>query len=325
MAFAVAAVGRDGRVIISMLPITSNEVSRVKPSGLSLSLLTRIWLLLLKGLLVFSLAPLALAYDKAVEGPDVVLNKLFPKVKKVELNANAGVVLNSSYQQTFLLNAGLTYFPTEIWGFSADVYFALASDKSERDCIETFYNDPNFVVGPECDTKEETRAFEQDPDGDANYGPAYVPIRTIKYMFVGDLNWNPIYGKQIVLLSATNYFDFFLNFGGGIAMSDFQPKTTEFPSTGTKTRGTFCIKKVRDKGECNSENPGTTDDALVGKGGRPAVESQTNPLIHLAVGQRFHFLKVFHLNGSLDNFTLLGGPSGFENFSVIKFGGGVRF
>ncbi len=261
------------------------------------------------------------AYDKAVEGPDVVLNKLFPKKSKVELDGKFGVVLNQSYQQTFLANAGLTYFWSEEWGFNVEGNFAIASDKDERKCIETFYNDPNGIVGNECG--------EDDPkaeDPDANWGPAYVPIRELKYIFAGNLVWNPIYGKQIILLSATNYFDFYIAMGGGIAMSDFY-RNRPTVTSGNASRGDFCTQEQRDKNECDAAyvNPGTDDPAEIGPDGRPAPEAQSNVLAHFSIGQRFHFMKRFLVTAELKNYTLLGTPDGFENFFTLMGGVGVRF
>jgi outer membrane beta-barrel protein len=282
--------------------------------------------------LVLAAASPALAYDKATDTNEVVLNKLFPKKGRVELDARLGVVLNSTFQQTFLGNAGITYFWSETWGFQLEGSAGLVSDKPERKCIETFYNDPNFGVSDECgDAAPVETDANGDPvpeaDQDANYGPAYMPIRTLKYMVIGNFVWNPIYGKQIILLSATNYFDFYIGIGGGVAMSEFYPKTPEFED-GKKTRGTFpCTVENRKKGEnCDkSQNPGTTDPNLTGDSGRPEPESQTHVLAHFSIGQRFHFLKRFMINASLENYTLLATESGFDNFLTIMGGVGVRF
>lgn len=270
----------------------------------------------------------AMAYEKAVEGPDVVLDKLFPKKGKVELDARAGMMLNTSYQQTFFVNGGLNYFWSETWGLNLEGYFAMASDKNERRCIETFYNDPNFNVAEECG---ENFPVEENPSGpggkqDANWGPAYVPIRELKYMFVGNAVWNPIYGKQILLLSATNYFDFYLSGGAGLAMAQVYPKTKSLPD-GRNSRGDWaCLEKQRAAGECTSEiNPGTDKIEEIGVEGRPTPQASTTPLIKLAVGQRFHFFNRFQIMGALENFTLLGTQSGFDNFFTIMFGLGARF
>lgn len=270
-----------------------------------------------------------MAYEKATESNEVVMNKLFPKVRRVELDGKFGVVLNSSYTQTFLANAGITYFWSEEWGFNVEGDFASVQSKPERTCIESFYNDPNFLIGPECGGTEDD--LKEDTAGDANYGPAYVPIRELKYMFIGNFVWNPIYGKQIVLLSATNYFDFYISMGGGVAMSDYYPLQKEFrddagADAGRKQRDKFCVKAQEEKGRCKRDgNPGTLDDSLIAEGGRPAAESQTNLVAHFSIGQRFHFFKRFNMSGSLENYTLLGTDSGFDNFFTLMGGLGVRF
>jgi outer membrane beta-barrel protein len=269
----------------------------------------------------------ALAYDKASDSQEVVLNKLFPKKGRVELDAKIGMVLNSSYTQTYLANSGLTYFWSEEWGFNVEGNFALVNDKNERTCIETFYNDPNFQVNNECGGSKGD--LDQDKDGDANFGPAYVPIRQLKYIVDANFVWNPIYGKQIILLSATNYFDFYIAMGGGMAFSDFYPKQVNLKGTDTRSRGRFCVKKdakpTKPDGCDPSDNPGTTDESLTGKNGRPDPQSESNVAVHLAIGQRFHFLKRFLVTGSLENYTLVGTEAGFDNFLTIMGGFGIRF
>jgi outer membrane beta-barrel protein len=265
-----------------------------------------------------------LAYQKAVDTNEVVMDKLFPKKGKTELDVDAGVVLNSSYVQTFLVGASLTYYWSEEWGFGVTASAAVNQDKPERQCIESFYNDPNFALDSQCG---DTGTLTEDPQGDANMGPAYVPIREPKYILTGDFVWNPIYGKQIVLLSATNYFDFYFKFGGGLTMSQYYPEQQNFPD-GHPQRGTFCTKQTQKAGGCTPPaggNPGTTDDNLFGVAGRPVPLSENNVTLHLAVGQRFHFFKRFLIEGSLEDYTLVGTEQSYDNFLVIKGGFGVRF
>ncbi len=269
-------------------------------------------------------SPSAFAYEKAVEGSDVVKDKLFPKKSAVELDGKFGTVLNGSYIQTFLLNGGLTYYWSENWGFNLEGIFALNSDKAERACIETFYNDPNFAISSQCGSSAN---LSQDSQGDANLGPAYVPIREIQYMGVGNFVWNPIYGKQLVFLSFTTYFDFFVSFGGGLAISKYYPEQTDFLN-GTRQRGgLFCTKAeaAKPNGCSTDTNPGTTDESLVGIAGRPQPLSQNNIVTHLSVGQRFHFMKRFELLASLDNYTLIGTPQTFDTYLTLFGGLGVRF
>lgn len=268
----------------------------------------------------------ALAYEKATEGGEVVMNKLFPKKNKVELDARFGYVLNSSFVQTYMANFGLTYFLSEEWGLNLDGNYAITSDKAERTCIETFYNDPNFAVPDECGTTDPQTI---DSKKDANWGPAYMGIRQLKYIATANMIWNPIYGKQIVLLSATNYFDFFVGFGGGVAVSDYYEKTTTIKSDPSRnSRGTYpCPSDAKAKGECTDadKNPGTTKVEDTGLDGRPLPVSQTNVLLHLSLGQKFHFLKRFLLTAGLENYTLVGTPGGFDNFFTLVGGMGVRF
>lgn len=280
-------------------------------------------------ILALALAGTAQAYEKATEGEGVVMNKLFPKKSKIELSARFGYVLNSSFVQTYMANGGLTYFFSEEWGLNLDGNFALTSDKPERTCIEQFYNDPNFTVSDECGEANPKEAAGGD-EKDANWGPAYMGVRQLKYIFTANMIWNPIYGKQIVLLSATNYFDFFLGFGGGVAMSDYYAQSKKIKDSDKDARGTFqCTEDSKAKGECTdadkAKNPGTDDEKLIGIDGRPTAEQQTNLLIHLSLGQKFHFLKRFMLTAGLENYTLVGTPSGFDNFFTLVGGLGVRF
>ena len=277
------------------------------------------------GFVVFaSLAkiPDASAYERITDSEEVVLNKLFTKKGKVELDGKFGLILNTSYTRTFTATGGVSYFWSEEWGFSGEAILALNSDKAERYCIERFYNraEPSKLPSPdpgECPQPgTPNAAFSQATDPN-NFGPAYVPIRELKYILTGNAVWNPIYGKQIILLSATNYFDFFVKVGAGVAMSDFYPLEKNIKSSGRPSRGAFNKDLPRDK------NPGTFNESDIGTDGRPPVEAQTSPLLHLAAGQRFHFLKRFMISGSLDNYTIFG--NGIENFFTISGGAGIRF
>lgn len=280
------------------------------------------------GLTLWGTSPYAHAYERVTDSNEVVLNKLFPKKEKVELDFKAGVVLNASYIQTFLATGGLTYFFSEEWGITGEASVALNADKPERKAIEQFYNDPNDSLAEEAGDYD---TIKSSGDPDANWGPAYVPIRELQYIFTLNAAWNPIYGKQIILLSATNYFDFFINFGGGFATSSFYPKKPSYNDgkNDIPYRGKFCVKKDREanppKCTLDRPNPGTDNENLIGDAGRPEAESQTNVLAHAAIGQRFHFFRRFLLTGTLENYTLLGTESGFDNFLVIMGGLGVRF
>jgi outer membrane beta-barrel protein len=251
------------------------------------------------------------SYEKATEGSEVVMRKLYPKNRRLELDAKLGFILNQSYLNSILLNGGLSYFFSEEWGFNGELTIALNSDKPERECIEQFYNDPNFQVGPECGPPEN---LAQDAEGKANFGPAYVPIRELQNIITANFVWNPIYGKQIILLSAVNYFDFFVSMGGGLASSNYYPLSTTLIN-GATSRGEFV------EGETP---PGTTDTAYIGKGGRPTAASQSNVVLHLTIGQRFHFLGRLTFLAELKNYTLVGTEAGFDNFTSLVGGFGIR-
>ena len=150
-------------------------------------------------------------YKKATEGDDVIKNKLYPKQGHVELNGpNVGVILNQSYVSTYLFNGGINYFWSETWGLGLEMSYALNKDRPERDCIENFYNDPDFLVSAECNAGDDVLTQENR----ANYGPAYVSIREYNYLFSANALWNPIYGKQILLLSSVMSFDIYASVGG---------------------------------------------------------------------------------------------------------------
>jgi outer membrane beta-barrel protein len=267
------------------------------------------------------------AYKRVTEGTEVVKNKKYPKKSKIELNGpNAGLILNSSYVTSILLNGGINYFFSENWGLGLEGTLALNQDKSERECIENFYNDPNQQIPVECG---EAGNLTLDRDGDANFGPAYVPIRQINYIMAANAIWSPIYGKQIIMLSTTNYLDVYFSLGLGMAFSDFYDKRTNLKlQTNKSSRGSFCTKANRDKGLCNqpaSANPGTTDPNEIGIEGRPEPLPESNPVLQFGVGQKFHFAKIFNFKIELRNYTLLGTQSGFENFFTLWGGLGLRF
>ncbi len=259
----------------------------------------------------------AATYRKATEGNEVVMNKLYPKKKKFELAADGGKVLNQSYVDSYIAHLSGTYFMSEEWGFSADLGIVINKDKIERQCIETFYNDPKSIIGNEC-------AATGNPDedlaagSDGNYGPAYVPIRELKYLIAGNAIWNPIYGKQIIGRAATSYFDLYLSFGGGVVMSSYYPQQ-EILKNDKYARGIFDSKNP-------ANNPGATpdEDYAYGTAGRPDPISKISPMICGSVGQKYHFAKQFIFRIEVKNYILLATEEGFETFFTLWGGLGVR-
>jgi outer membrane beta-barrel protein len=256
--------------------------------------------------------------QKSTEGSDVVMNKIYPKKEKFELNLlNVGFILNQAYVETLLFGVGANYYFSEVWGVGADITFGNNTDKPERDCIENFYNDPFEEVGAPCGD-----ASNLDGVTVANYGPAYVPIREINNMIIGNILWNPIYGKQLVFMNSTSYFDLFLEAGLGLANSTFYPKQETLKNT-FPARGAF--DENQDVAKDEKIGADASETGSYGTEGRPEPESQSNVLINLGVGQKLHFAKRFHIRMDLRNITLLGTSSGFENLFVLFAGAGMRF
>jgi outer membrane beta-barrel protein len=304
--------------------------------------------LIVKALLVVFVASLgaplyAQKYRKAVEGPDNVKNKRYPKVKRFEIDLQAGGLLNQSYVRSIAFGGSIQYFWSERWGMSLDGMFYSNTDKAERTCIENFYNDFYNRIGNECaadgskaTAQAEIRAGDVVPkmpgggveNPGPNIGPAYVPIRENTLTIGLNAIWAPIYGKQLMFLSQTNYFDVYFLFGGGIAMSEFYPKQAEDPQTGRKYRLTSNQPPDANPGDDIVEpaagvDPSRTD--AYGIDGRPQVQKESNVYINLGIGQKYHFGKKFHVKFELRNFTTLGfGESGISNNLKIVGGVGLR-
>ena len=272
------------------------------------------------------------AYNKATEGGDVVKRKIYPRASKFEIDGEAGMILNQSYINTFLVGATGNYFFDETWGLSLGFTMGLNSDKEERTCIESFYFDPNDELssGP-CGGPAALDGADSDNDGFPRYGPAYVPIRELNYALSANLLWTPVYGKQLVLLSATSYFDLFFEFGLGINSSTFYPKLDKLRN-GNDARGVY--QEVEDGASetdkqaaknANAKIGATADDIdSYGEAGRPDAVDETNIAVNFGVGQKFHFGKMFHLKVSLRMTTLVATSTGFENLVSLSGGFGLR-
>lgn len=260
-------------------------------------------------------------YKKSTEGDDVIKNKLYPKQGHVELNGpNVGVILNQSYVSTYLFNGGINYFWSETWGLGLEMSYALNKDRPERDCIENFYNDPDFQVSPECNAGDDVLTKENR----ANYGPAYVSIREYNYLFSANGLWNPIYGKQILLLSSVMSFDIYVSVGGGLAMSTYYPLKTTL-GNGNESRGTFPNKDTATTGPTPGTSPGDAGGPYYGKAGRPTPVKESNIFFDGGIGQKIHFGQKFNFKGELRSHLVLGTPGGFDIFFTLWGGLGMRF
>lgn len=263
----------------------------------------------------FSNTSFAAKYRKATESDAVVKNKLFPKKGKTEVNGpNFGLILNQSYITSLIAHAGVIHYTSEEWGFGVEGFFSSNSDKSERQCIEYFYNDPKEEVGPQCGPAEGLAGATV-----ANYGPAYVPIREVDFAIAATAVWNPVYGKQLFFLSATGYFDLYLTMGAGIVSSKYFEEKTVL-NNNNSARGQY-------------SEPGTggpvigaaaTELDSYGELGRPEALDTTNVMFTAGVGQKYHFAKRFSFKIELRNYTLLGTDSGFDLFFTLMTGIGFR-
>ncbi len=230
-----------------------------------------------------------------------VMRRLFPKTRSLEVAAAAGYLLNPAFVDTTLLELSARYAFTETWGVGLTFATARTRDRSERQCVETFYNDPKHEVQAECMNDDDGQGL--DGAQEANVGPAYAPIRELRQLVTLHGDYSLAYGKMIFLHGATGHFDLRLRFGGGLTTSDYYEQQPDQRAPGV-----------------------TQDDAEhYGNAGRPEAERQTTPHVYVAVAEDLLFLKRFSFGGELAYYVLLGTPHGIEQFVVVKVGGGVRF
>jgi outer membrane beta-barrel protein len=286
--------------------------------------------LLYLGILFFPTFVFSQTYQRASATDENVKNKKFPKTGNFDASVPAfGLLLGQSYIDAYIAHGAFSYFFNESWGLSLEGAWIFNSDRPERYCLEHFYNDPLNQVPIACPQPGDGNAPLQNPDGTAvkgaNVGPAYVPIRELNTLVFLSMIWNPVYGKQLAFLSKTSYFDIFTTIGLGAALSTFYPESLNLKN-GKLSRG---LLPDGFKGTCPSTFGVCPDDPnyneLVGASGRPSSESQTNAMITLGIGQKFHFANRFHIKAEVRNFTLFGGPLGYEAYYALWLGAGLRF
>ncbi len=275
-------------------------------------------------------------YRKATEGQALVLRKLFPKRNRIEVNANLGGILNQSFVDTVILHGGISYHFSEEWGLALEGAMAINTDRAERTCIESFYNDfrgKNATSLTSLRRKCYTPPLGDKGDalhdkahkGKLNIGPAYMSITEIDKLFSISAVWSPVYGKQIFsFLPRTSHMDIFLSMGGGMAMATFYGLRKKLRNE-KQARNK---QTVDDPGEIDNlmGNHGASENEKNqwGTGGRPEAEQQTKPFISLGVGQKYHFLKRIFIKVELRNFTLLATSQGYHNFFTMWGGLGLR-
>jgi outer membrane beta-barrel protein len=262
----------------------------------------------------------AQAQQRAVDDLENVKAKIYPKDGKVELAVPSfGMVITSPFVQTMLVHGGLTYFTDEESGWGVEGFFAVNGDTNDRKCLESFYNDPQNNLTAECGAVGDSEKVGTASAANTNYGPAYVPVRELKMLVAANYVWNPIYGKQLFFLSATNHFDVFFTLGLGVAMSDYFPEQTVLRN-GKNSRAVF-----REDTNTLEGGAAPSETASYGEEGRPDSEAQTTPFVNLGFSQRFHMTKMIALRFELRDMLLLGTPGGFENYIAILGGVSFRF
>ncbi|NRA65194.1 MAG: outer membrane beta-barrel domain-containing protein [Pseudobacteriovorax sp.] len=270
------------------------------------------------------------AYRKATEGGDVVKDKIYPKFETWEFSVpNFGLIMNQSYVNTYLVSGGINYFFSETWGFGLDFTIGSNSDKGERFCIENFFYDPEDEVGSACGDASLLDGADENGNNFPRFGPAYVPVREIDTMIIANMTWTPVYGKQLIFMSGTSYFDLFIEMGMGIANSTFYAKR-DILANGNSPRDVFTpetgtAEQIQQAQERNSQiGAQISETSAYGEAGRPDPKSETNLMFNFGIGQKFHFSKRFHVKVYLRNMTLLGTAQGFDNLLAIMGGAGMR-
>ncbi|MFK7871876.1 MAG: outer membrane beta-barrel domain-containing protein [Oligoflexales bacterium] len=266
-------------------------------------------------------------YRKAVSGDVVVLPKLFPKKKKLELSAlNVGVLMNQSYVDTVVLNGGVGYHLREDLGFNVEASLFLNSDRAERTCIESFYNDPDRILGSVCGGAS---GLQDQNGGDldgVNFGPAYVAVRELQSVLLANVIYSPIYSKQLAFGDSVAYFDLFFVAGLGLANSLFYPETLTLKN-GLPSRKRVLTEAEKNKEGCPDTYGVCADDAasVVGVLGRPEALAESHPAMNFGMGQKFHVTKNFYVDAEMRMLMLLGTSTGIEPFFSLWVGSGFRF
>jgi len=272
-------------------------------------------------------------YQRATDDGEVVKRKIYPKDRKFELSfPNLGFVMNQSYVNTILVSGGGNYYFSETLGIGLDISLASNSDKEERYCIENFYYDPGNEVGSACGDASNLEGRDLDNDTFPRFGPAYVPIREVNSIFTLNMVWTPVYGKQLLMMSATSYFDLYFEGGLGLVQSTYYGKR-DLLANGKVPRDVFTEvdensdAAAREAAAINNNRIGATVSEVdsYGIAGRPDPRNQTNVMINLGVGQKFHFARRFHLKIYVRNMTILGTVGGYDRLFAIYGGAGMRF
>ena len=282
-------------------------------------------------LLCFSYSIELFADEFQAKSKETVIHKNYPKKYRVEITPSATLFLNQVYLSSFFLGGQISFYASESFGIHLEGAYGFNEDLPSRSCLETFYNDIDKTLGGyKCGYQylsSEYGVYETSSDaarekiGDlligktgASLGPSYVPIREISLLAALTFSWNLVYGKQLAFMNFTNYFDLYLKFGGGIAVSNYYPAQIYIKDEdeAKRYRADSVVREGRledcpgDYGVCVDGKNANPDWAnLIGTAGRPQPIQEISPLATLALGYRFHFLKYMHLVTEVRSYFLI--------------------
>lgn len=259
---------------------------------------------------------------RAADGSEVVLKRLFPKTKSVELEAGFGFLLNPTFVDTGLATAGLRYHWSEAWGLGLRFGMGISTDRSERRCVESFYNDPYIEGSAVCSAEDGGQSLKESER--INIGPAYVPIRVLEGLVMAYGDYTLAYGKQIILHGIVSHFDLRVRFGAGAILSSYYAERTSVrgdasrPARGDPIGGEGVVKAGV------TENETDEDGLLYGDEGRPQALKQTSPAAFLAVAEELHFARRFFVAGELSAYVMSSEGRGIEALFLAHVGLGMR-
>jgi outer membrane beta-barrel protein len=122
----------------------------------------------------------------------VIKNKYFTKRFRLELDLNAGGVMNQSFHNSYVLGAGLGFHFTEQIGLHAEFGYVLNQNKNECEVLGS----SDFKISPK--------------------------INEVQSLYGGYFSYTPIYGKYQLSSGDVLYFDWFFSLGGGLANNSFR-------------------------------------------------------------------------------------------------------
>lgn len=284
-------------------------------------------------LIFFNIDIFASSFYKALENQEVVKNKIYPSKNRWDFNIiNYGSILNQAFIETQNFSGEISYFLNESWGIGVEGSYFLNNDKVERKCLETFFNKTNNTKGLDSycaydyyASKRQKLPNQTDIDLEnkkASYGPVYMPIREIDWLFGAKITWNIMYGKQIIFRSFTGYLDVFLTFGAGVIISKFYPKKDVLDNGNTSRK----LKGQESESVGAGEYEKVNQKLLYGVEGRPKPIETPNPFIKIGIGHKYHFLRnmSFEIEFNLLNIPVISPEFNIESSFILNTGINIR-